>query len=36
MKNTFYFILKDLFVLNVFKFLLWIFGDVEKTARLET
>ena len=32
MKNTFYFILKALFVLKIFKFLSWLFGHVEKTA----
>ena len=32
MKNVFYFILKALFVLNISKFLSWIFGCVEKTA----
>ena len=35
MKNTFYFILKALFVLKIFKFLSWLFGHVEKTAWLE-
>ena len=35
MKNVFYFILKALFVLKIFKFLSWPFGHVEKTARLE-
>ena len=30
MKNAFYFILKTIFVLNIFKFLSWIFGHVEK------
>ena len=35
MKNAFYFILKALFVLQIFKFLSWIFGHVEKTAWLE-
>ena len=35
MKNVFCFILKALFVLQIFKFLFWIFGDVEKTAWLE-
>ena len=29
-KNAFYFTLKALFVLKVFKFLFWIFGHVEK------
>ena len=32
MKNAFYFILKVLFVLKIFKFLFWLFGQVEKTA----
>ena len=32
MKNAFYFILKALFVLNIFKFLSWHFGHVEETA----
>ena len=35
MKNAFYFILKALFVLKIFKFLSWLFGHVEKTAWLE-
>ena len=35
MKNTFYFIFKAVIVLKIFKFLYWIFGHVEKTARLE-
>ena len=30
MKNAFYFTLKALFVLNIFKFLLWHFYHVEK------
>ena len=30
MKNTFYFILKALFVLKIFKFLYWLFGHVAK------
>ena len=34
-KNVFYFILKALFVLKIFKFLSWRFGHVEKTAWLE-
>ena len=34
-KNAFYFILKSLFVLKIFKFLSWLFGHVEKTAWLE-
>ena len=32
MKNSFYFILKALFVLKIFKFLSWHFGHVEETA----
>ena len=32
MKNAFYFILKALFVLKIFKFLSWLFGQVGKTA----
>ena len=32
MKNNFYFILKALFVLKIFKFLSWHFGHVEETA----
>ena len=35
MKNTFYFILKALFLLKIFKFLSWLFGHVWKTAWLE-
>ena len=35
MKYVFYFILKAFFVLKIFKFLSWLFGHVEKTARLE-
>ena len=35
-KNAFCFTLKALFVLKIFKFLSWLFGHVEKTARLET
>ena len=34
MKNAFYFILKALFVLIIFKFLSWLFGLEEKTAGL--
>ena len=34
-KNTFYFILKACFVLKIFKFLLWLFGHIGKTAWLE-
>ena len=33
-KNAFYFMLKALLVFKIFKFLLWFFGDVEKTAWL--
>ena len=33
--NIFYFILKALFVLKIFKFLPWLFGCVGKTAWLE-
>ena len=36
MENAFYFILKALFVLEIFKFLSWVFGHVEKMAWLET
>ena len=35
MKNAFYFILKALSVLKIFKFLSWLFGHLEKTAWLE-
>ena len=35
MKKIFYFILKALFVLKIFKFLSWLFGHVEKTTSLE-
>ena len=35
MKNDFYFILKALYALKIFKFLSWLFGHVEKTASLE-
>ena len=31
MRNAFYFILKTLFVLKIFKFLSWRFGDIEQT-----
>ena len=31
MKNTFYFILKALFILKIFKFLSWDFGHVENS-----
>ena len=30
MKNAFYFMLKALFVIEIFKFLSWVFGYVEK------
>ena len=30
MKNVFYFTLKALFVLKIFKFLSWLFGHLEK------
>ena len=33
--NTFYFIVKALFLLKIFKFFSRIFGHVEKAARLE-
>ena len=32
LKNAFYFILKALFVLQIFVFLSWLFNQVEKTA----
>ena len=35
MKNAFYFILKALFILKIFKFLSWLFGQVRETAWLE-
>ena len=35
MKNVFYLILKALFVLEIFKFLSWLLGHVEKTTWLE-
>ena len=35
MKNAFYFILKALFVLKIFRFLSWPFGHVGKTTWLE-
>ena len=35
MKNAFYFILKALFILKIFKFLSWLVGHVEETAWLE-
>ena len=34
MKNACYFILKDIFILKIFKFLSWLSGSVEKTAWL--
>ena len=34
-KDAFYFILKALLVLEIFKFLSWLFGPVEKMAWLE-
>ena len=34
-KNAFYFTLKALFVLKIFKLLSRLFGHMEKTARLE-
>ena len=34
MKNAFYFMVKALFVLKIFIFLSWLFGHLEKTARL--
>ena len=35
MKNAFYFTLKALFALKIFKFFSGLFGHAEKTARLE-
>ena len=35
MKNAFYFILKALVILKIFKFLSWLFCPVEKTAWLK-
>ena len=35
MKNAYHVTLKALFVLKIFKFLSWIFDQVEKTAWLE-
>ena len=35
MKNAFYFNLKALFILNIFRFLSWHFGYIEKRAWLE-
>ena len=34
-KNAFYFTLKALFLLKIFKFLSWLLGHLEKTARSE-
>ena len=34
-KNAFYFTLKALFVLKIFKFLAWLFGHVKKPVCLE-
>ena len=34
-KNPFYFILKAFFVLKMFKFLSWLFSNVERTTWLE-
>ena len=34
-KNSFYFILKALFILKIIKLLSWLFGHVEKTAWVE-
>ena len=31
-KNAFYFMLKALFVLKIFKLLSWLFGQMEKMA----
>ena len=33
MKNSIYFTLKDLFVLEIFKFMSWIFDHVEKRGK---
>ena len=35
MKYAYYFILKALFILKMFKFLSWLFGHLEKTAWFE-
>ena len=35
MKDAFYFVLKALFVLKIFKFLSWLFGHVQKTVWFE-
>ena len=34
-KNAYYFILKALFVVKIFKFLFWLSGHVKKTAWFE-
>ena len=34
-ENAFHFILKALFVLKIFNFLSWIFGNAEKIDQLE-
>ena len=35
MKDAFYFILKALFIIKIFKFLSWLFDQLGKTAWLE-
>ena len=35
MRNGFYFILKALFILKMFKFLFWLFGYIQKTIWLK-
>ena len=35
MENVFYFILNAFFILKIFKFLFWPFGNVEKMSLLE-
>ena len=35
MRNAFYFILKALFIIKIFRFLSWLFGDVIKTVWLK-
>ena len=35
MGDAFYFILKTLFVLKLFKFLTWLFGQLHETASVE-
>ena len=35
MKNAFYFMLKSLFVLKIFKIFFWLFGHVEKQLVLK-